>query len=151
MSLSRTTARWVEQKAGAGGGAQDSQPFEELTGYIPVEAITIFLAVVSIINGLSGLDSPPAWIAGITVIHAYVFCGLAVVPLVVFAVKIAKENKDKVSSGFPWWPIVSGMIAYFAWGMTVPGVSADPAMQIIAAPIAIIVSKVLSLVEGMIR
>ena len=152
MSLSNSTGRWVERKAGAGGGDADKQPYEELTSYIPLEAVTIFLALVSLINGLEELGRtislPLVGVVG--EFDAYVLCGIVVVPLVVFLVKLAKEKKDGVKTGVPTWPIAAGLLAYAVWGLTVPGVFEDPVLHVVAAPAAIIVSKILSLVEGVI-
>ncbi len=145
MSVSTMTSRWVEQKAGAGGGDDNKQPFEELTRYIPLEAVTIFLALVSLINGLKELGRP---IGALDSFDAYLFGGIVILPFVVWLVKKAKERQDGVRTGFPWWPLIAGLLAYAVWGMTVPGVFDDPVMHVVAAPMAIIVSKLLSLIEG---
>lgn len=152
MGLLQTTGRWVGAKAGKGGAADDGRTaLEALTAYIPAEAIAVFLALVAIIDGMvriGRVPGPVGPIPAVTPFHLYVACAVLVVPLIVWlAAKVKARAEGVVLTSFPVWPLVSGMLAFFAWGLTVPGVANDPLVQIIAAPVAIILSTFMSLIE----
>ena len=155
MSIASVTGRWIDRKWGIGGvESEQRQPFEELTAYIPVESITLFVSAVSVLDAASpALDggSPlPTWL---DIWAIYWVFALVVTPAIVLLVarskwRSANDGGATLPFNRPIWPILSAVAAFLAWAWAVPGLAQADFEKIVAAFAAIFVSRALSLVEG---
>ncbi len=156
MSIATMTGRWADRRHGAGGsGGSNQQPFEALTAFIPVEAITLFIAAVSMLSAATPVDDGaglPEILGSIDIRTVYFVFGLAVTPVIVLLVaggKWKEAHKADPTTRFRWpiWPIIAAVIAFLAWAWAVPGLAESDFEKILAAFAATFVSTILALLD----
>jgi hypothetical protein len=144
---------------GAGKGGNEA-PYEQLTRYIPVETITLFVAAMSLagagVENAVGTDvaDPEAlakagwWLYGLF--------ALLVTPLITFLVAKRQYRSDppRDANGnplpfrTPWWPIFLAVLAFAGWALAVPGLLINDFQKVAAAFVATLISMALSLLDG---
>lgn len=167
MSISRVGGQWAREQANAAApaGPQGVAPggvptgdkderFEVLSKYIPTETITMFVAVMSGFEAIKKLN--PAVLSSKWPWVAYAAFGL-LTPLLVAAVayvtyrgEIKKANPPPNPIPAFVWPkfrMVAALLAFVIWALAVPGLTDNPAVQIVAGVGAVVVSTLLSLAE----
>lgn len=169
MSLVGLAGRWYDRQQAAessrgeaGNRAwddKDTQPFEKLTGFIPIDVITLFVAAVGFLSAAAGSDEDSNFvrlIASISMWHAYFFFAFIVTPSIAFLVhwvkqeEARKESKEPVKS-FAWWPMVSAIIAFLAWAPALPGMVTSDIGKVGVSFLALFISTILSTIDRAFR
>ncbi|MFA5122282.1 hypothetical protein [Zavarzinia sp.] len=114
---------------------------DALTKYIPVETVTLYVAAVS---AQPALQSMVSWAtAGLL----YVIFGV-LTPVILWLVAARAQRAAGLTPTLPLWRMFAATVAYFVWGLSVPGLIEGDAARVVAAFGAVLVSTLLSLVEG---
>lgn len=125
----------------AGRSKRDDR-FDLLTKYIPTETVTLFVAAMSALKAIR--DVWPI-VDGWTLY----WVGAGLTPVVFLLAAYGKHLSS--GSGTPFrpaiWPMVASLIAFLAWGLSVPGLLQDDSAKVVAAFGAVLVSTALSLLE----
>lgn len=156
MSIATVTGRWADRRHGRGGsGDGGQQPFEALTAFIPVEAITLFIAAVSVLSAAVSADNVadvPAILGDISIWTVYFIFALGITPAIVLLVAAGKwkgAQQADPAARFKWpiWPIAAAVIAFLAWAWAVPGLAESSFEKILAAFAATFISTGLALLD----
>ncbi|HEX5258710.1 MAG TPA: hypothetical protein VFW35_08005 [Sphingomicrobium sp.] len=142
MSIATITRRWYDRKYGLGGAAGESQPFDQLTRYIPTESIALFVPTMSFI----GAAAAPRQATNVSWIAYGLFIAV-VTPGIVLLVALGKQKSAGQPFTFPTWPMLSACLAFAGWALAVPGLLTGPGWKIGAGVIALFISILLSLLE----
>lgn len=169
MSLTGLTGRWYDrrQKAEISRTAvsnrafedNETQPFEKLTAFIPVDVITLFVAAIGFISAAAGSEEEGSFvqfIAGISMWQAYFVFAFAVTPVIAVLVYLVKQKEARdqgkdPSKAFPWWPMIAAMIAFLAWAPALPGMISSGIGKVGASFLALLVSTILGYIDRLIR
>lgn len=124
--------------------------FDSLVKYIPIETVTIFVAVCSARPAVERLAG------GFSFGVAYAICA-ALTPLLLWLIAAGRRRAGGGIGplGLHWWPAFAATVAFLVWALSVPGVtemlSADKDKQeawgMLAGVGAVLVSLLLSLLE----
>lgn len=151
MSLSRLASQHVQRvtaatttKSGLTAVADPDRDdrFDLLVKYIPTETLTLFVAAMAARDAIA-----EAWPR----IDAWSLYGIgAALTPAVYALAAYGKQRAALDDG-PFrpasWPMVASLIAFLAWGLSVPGLVEDDGGKILAAFCALCVSTLLSLIE----
>lgn len=143
MSIGSITARWYDRKYGLGGGPSDSQPFDQLTKYIPTESIALFVPTMSFIGAAAAAPDRAARFSWIT----YALFIAVITPGIVLLIAAGKQKSAGKPFIFPTWPTLSACVAFAGWALAVPGLLTDAIWKVAAGLIALFISVLLSLLE----
>ncbi len=157
MSITRVTRDWTFRKAGL-GGANNQQALEQLTRHVPVEAIALFVATMSIATALLPQPADSAW-RHITLWHVYGAFVTVVTPALVIGLALRSHSllparqpgEPAVAFSFPTTPLILAVVAFAAWGLSVPGLVTTDNGKILAPFAASAVSVFLSIIEPILR
>ena len=125
--------------------ANDS--LSQLTNYLPVETLTLYVAAVS---------AGPALQSVFTFLNAtFLYWGFAVLtPIFVLLALAVKRREAKMSPfpplpQFPYWKMFASAVAFLAWGLAIPNnpyISGETAGTV-AAFLALFISTILNRLE----
>lgn len=95
--------------------ASSRDNFEELTKYIPVETITLFVAAMATWSSLA------AAFPGITKWHIYGL-GAILTPVILWlsAFNAFRRSGSTEQFPLPWWRMTAATVAFLVWSLSVP-------------------------------
>jgi len=124
-----------------------SNAFDSLAHYIPIEAVTLYVAASS---AMFALKETFTWITEARVYWSFV-CFTPLLFLIIFCGKRREANLSLFPSArrWPWWKLVSSTVAFAVWALAIP---TTPYLQgaaggAVAAFGAVLVSTFLTLLQ----
>ena len=124
--------------------------FDNLVRYIPIETITVFVAVCSARSAIETIAG------GFSFGIAYAACA-ALTPAVLWLIAAGRHRASGAGGPVPlhWWPLFASTAAFLVWALSVPGVTSmltdipenQAAWGVIAGAGAVLVSLLLSMLE----
>lgn len=151
IQLETTRSGTVEPKINAENNAKViDNAISALSTYIPAEAMALYLAVTSSLPAI--ITSFPE-IKPLYVYWSFVFAISPGLFSLAYFVKLARDNAYFPSiNEFPWFKLVSSIIAFGVWGLCVPGnpylPDNNPGAGVLFGLIASIVSIILPSAEA---
>ena len=141
------------QSDSGGQGNQIDNAISTLTGYLPTESITLYIAALAIVPALNALNSIFTKAPPLNALASMVFTVLT--PVLFLLIYVAKRRSAGLPrlpgsiKEYPWWGMFAATVAFLAWAVAVPE---SPYLtsnegRVVAGFLALFISTALSRLE----